>query len=111
MSTKGLIEQLIQLQKNKPKQEEENKWAYTTREGGLWKSFDYPVSESAIKRIENELLKELNWGRYKGSHPEGGDRNYTMVRTIPPFSYIRIHSLKFPDGRIWDSSIRTFRYE
>lgn len=109
--TKEAIDRLLEMQKNKPKEEPPRKWAYTTREGGTLKQFDYPVSESAITRMENEVQNVMNWGRYSGRHPEGGDRNFTVIRTIPPFSFIRIHSMKFPDNRVWDSTLRKFIYE
>lgn len=103
-----MIDKLMKMQKNKPKEVPQRKWAYTTKEGGAWRYFEYPSSNSGIIRMENEVTNIMNWGRYQGRHPEGGDRNFTTIRTIPPFSFMRIHSLKFPDGRVWDSTLRTF---
>lgn len=106
--TKEEINRLIDMQKNKPKESPERRWAYNTKKDGKWIHFKYPISDSAITRMKNEVTNIMNWGRYPGQHPEGGDRNFTMVRTIPPFSFMRIHSIKFPDNRVWDSTLRRF---
>lgn len=81
------------------------KFAYSTRQGGEWIEFEtkYPVSH-----VEKEVTSPRNWGRFKGPHPEQGDRNYLTSFFIPPYHPVKIHSLRFPDGRVWSSSTRDF---
>ncbi len=94
-----------------PKKKELFKWGFTTREGGTIRWFKFPESESAYNRMRDELRNERNWSRYPGPHPEGGrgSRNFTYLKIIPDFDCVKIHSVFFPDGRVWDSTIRNFR--
>lgn len=85
------------------------RWGFTTREGGTIVRFEYPDSDSAYKRMHQHLADRENWGRYEGPHPEGGARSYTSVRLIPGYDVVRVHSMFFPDGRVWDSTFRNFR--
>lgn len=85
-------------------------WGFTTVEGGKITRFRYPESDSAYERIITEMRNPNNWGRYPGPHPEGrGSRNFTFVKFLPDFNCVKVHSLFFPDGRVWDSTYRDFR--
>jgi hypothetical protein len=85
-------------------------WGFTTVEGGKITYFRFPESESAYLRMEKELQNINNWGRYPGPHPEGrGSRNYTFLKILPDFNCIKVFSVFFPDGRVWDSHMRDFR--
>jgi hypothetical protein len=92
-----------------PKKEEIFHWGFTTREGGVIRRFKFPKSDSAIERMRQYVENERNWDRYPGPHPEGGNRNFIHMRIIPDYDHIRIHSLFFPDGKVWDSTLRKFR--
>jgi len=93
-----------------PKRRELSKWGFTTREGGQIYRFRFPTNEVAIERMKKELSNYNCWGKYPGPHPEGkGSRNYTIVKIIPDYDVIKIHSLFFPDGTVWDSTIRGYR--
>lgn len=93
-----------------PKKKQLTNWGFTTIEGGKIIKFRFPESDSAYERVRRELSNINNWGRYPGTHPEGrGSRNYTLVKFIPDFDCIKVHSLFFPDGKVWDSTMRTFR--
>lgn len=85
-------------------------WGYTTVEGGLIRGFKFPKSDSAYERMRAECENPNNWSKYQGPHPEGrGSRAYTVIKIIPSFDFLRIHSLFFPDGKVWDSTLRDFR--
>lgn len=94
-----------------PKKKPLVNWGFTTREDGPITKFRFPESESAFKRMERELENINKWGKYPGPHPEnmGGSRAYTIVTIIPDYDIIKIHCLYFPDGKVWDSSLRDYR--
>lgn len=92
------------------KKESLARWSFSTKEGGKRTKFVFPNSDNAYKRMEQELKRPSNWGKYPGPHPEGaGSRNFTFVKVMPEFDCVKVHSLFFPDGRVWDSTIRDFR--
>lgn len=93
-----------------PKKKPLRKWGYTQVEGGMIHKFSFPESESAIKRMEEELTDQRHWDKYPGPNPHGrGSRNYTKIGIIPNFSCLRVHSVFFPNGFVWDSTLRDFR--
>lgn len=93
-----------------PKKKRIASWGYTTVEGGKITRFKFPESDTAIERMEKELTNYNNWARYPGPHPEGrGSRKYTYVKIIPGYDCVKVHSLIFPDKRVWDSTLRNFR--
>lgn len=93
------IAKLKRLQKNKPTIEQQSGWKYILHDGNNWRQFYYPSSISAIKRMENEVTNSLNWSEH-----------LTIVRNIPPFDIVFIKKMKFPDGRVWDSKLKEFKY-
>ena len=101
------------VDKNKvvPKKKPIASWAYTTKEGGTIQKFRFPESDSAYQRMKRELENVHHWRKYPGPHPEGGSgsRNYTIVTLIPGLNIVKVHSLFFPDGKVWDSTMRDFR--
>lgn len=94
---------LKELQKNKPHKEESTGWKYILHDGSNWRQFYYPCSPSAIKRMENEVTNPLNWASDE-------ERNYTIIRNIPPFDVVLVKKMLFPDGRIWDSQEKKFKH-
>lgn len=93
-----------------PKKRPIMKWSYTTREGGKKTFFKFPESESAENRMLKEVQNHNNWKRYPGVHPEGKyAREYTILTLIPGKDIVKIHSLFFPSGIVWDSTIRQVR--
>lgn len=95
---------------NRVKKNKVFRWGFTTVEGGTIYRFKFPDTTSSYERMKKELTNPNNWDRYPGPHPEGrGSRNYTYVKIIPDFDCIKVHSLYFPDGTVFDSTIRDFR--
>jgi hypothetical protein len=93
-----------------PKKKPLRKWGYSRVNGGEIYKFNFPESESAIKRMEEECTNNNKWNRYPGPNPHGrGDRNYTIITIIPNYECLKVHSVYFPNGMVWDSSIRDFR--
>lgn len=93
-----------------PKKKPIRNWGYSKVNGGDIYKFSFPETEGAIERMRQEVDNINRWERYPGPNPHGrGDRNYTIIRIIPNFDILKVHSLYFPDGTVWDSSIRDFR--
>lgn len=93
-----------------PRKRPLSKWGFTTKEGGPITRFVFPESSGAYERMREHLENINNWGRYPGPHPEGrGSRNFNYMKIIPEFACIKIHSLLFPDGTVWDATMRRFR--
>lgn len=119
MSIKEKLKKLKEKQKEEkvitanlvaPKKKAITPWGYTTREGGKITHFKFPESSSAVKRMEDEVTNINHWDKYPGRHPEGRySRQYTIVTLIPGIDIIKIHSLYFPEGKVWDSTLRDFR--
>lgn len=85
-------------------------WGFTTVEMGKITRFEFPESDRAIERMKGELSNPNNWNKYPGPHPEGrGSRNYTYLKIIPGYDCVKIHSVIFPNGKVWDSTLRDFR--
>lgn len=96
--------------KKTPKRKKRPNWSYNTIQGGKRTNFKFPESDSAIGRMKDHLTNYNRWKRYPGPHPEGrGSRAYTIVTLIPAHDIIKVHSLFFPNGVVWDSTIRDFR--
>lgn len=94
-----------------PKKRELSPWAFSTRQEGELHRFKFPNTESAIERMKEHLNNQNRWKRYPGPHPEnfGGSRMYTLCTIIPEYDILKIFCLYFPDGTVWDSSLRSFR--
>ncbi len=93
-----------------PKKVRMASWAFTVHEGGRLEKFIFPESVNAYDRMRKLLTNRDNWGRYEGPNPYGpGSRSYTRVIILPEFGEVKVHSLFFPDGTVWDSTLRSFR--
>lgn len=74
----------------------EYKYMYTTREGGNWIKLKCDIPHDIMEAML----------RHSGSWRDG-DKSMIIVGGK---DYL-IHSMKFPNGRIWDSHFRRFRDE
>lgn len=74
-------------------------WAYTKEEGGQWHTLkSKPINRTFQQMILEECKNAKNWGgSYIGQvHTD----HFTFVFNR------KVHSLRFPDGSIWDSTLR-----
>jgi hypothetical protein len=77
---------------------------YTEHEGGKWKILDLEITtEEIIKQLQNEDY----WFNTKQFLEQPGHSKRNMLRTEDKDVFIA--SIKFPDGRVWDSYFREFR--
>lgn len=103
-------EKVINANRVAPKKKPITPWGYTTHEGGKIIHFKFPESQSAIKRMKESVSNINNWGKYPGRHPEGRySRQYTILKLVPGIDFIKVHSVFFPDGKVWDSTLREIR--
>ena len=73
---------------------------YTNREGGRWK----PLFHDSLFEVAEELERPENWVELEMSeHNPPGHRKRTLVLGV------LVASVRFPDGRVWDSYFRGWR--
>src|SRR5213593_1810492 len=74
-------------------------YAYTLQEGGRWIAL---ASDASPLALERQCQDPSQWGLRMGGK--------AMTRLfLTADSSVWFHSLRFPDGRIWDSAFRRFR--
>ena len=91
-----------------PDDEAKKTFAYTNEEGGTVYTFECPWDnvEAYSLALQQELQQSKQWIRNKSAMP--GRRDMTKLGLLPGDGVMRVHSVFFPDGRIWDSSLRDF---
>jgi len=92
----------------KSSKKKEPRWAYTLTEGGKRHYVDLPKTDSQISKVRNQLIDKRNWRRYH-KNPYGGSVNYTQINCFPPFDYLRVAQVYFPNGEVWNSRTRRFK--
>ena len=82
-------------------------WGYTIKDGGHIYPVKLPVNQDQMDIVEHQVQNPRFWGKYH-VHPLGGNRHYTQLVCFPPFEPIRVFSVVFPNGKIWNSGMRKF---
>jgi hypothetical protein len=104
------------------------RYKYTEEEGGIWRTL--PISPIRMRKMLKILRDKRNWVR-TGGKPHWPFDHAPLTRidigylSFPsgicdyyvehggddhgPMGFLLAHSIKFPDGRIWDSHFRGFR--
>lgn len=79
---------------------------YTEYEGGIWLFLPIELKPDEILK---QLTDKSHWMSTKQYPEQPGHSNRTMIRTEEKDYFVA--SVKFPNGRIWDSYFREFRGE
>ena len=75
---------------------------YTVIEGGAWLPLDAPCTEAD--------LEDLCRTKYFWSEVDLDNKRTVLDFEGHRDDMVQVHSIKFPDGRIWDSTLRNFRH-
>ena len=76
--------------------------SYTTEEGGQW--FPAVVPDERGENIQRQCFDPDSWNKYNRSVD-----SRTLVTWHPGERAKWVHSVRFPDGRVWDSYFRDWR--
>jgi hypothetical protein len=81
---------------------EPEEWYFTREEGGQWIAVEVNDPNFHLKII-GQLTDKQRWIE-KGN----GKSERTALSCMPGYIVLFVHSVRFPDGRIWDSTFRQF---
>jgi hypothetical protein len=87
-------------------------YSYTTHEGGVWLPLQIPPIR--MRMMHKICRARCNWGD-RGCNAWSWPKDPVTLINVGFFRgnafepVVMAHSIRFPDGRIWDSSFRYFR--